>query len=262
MRNLDERIVGAELPPPQEVRRGRVFMRVYGVLVGLAALGFVLLAVLVHQPAITQLDVAITLAVQHVRLPLYGWVLTQASDLGYRPGDIITYAAVLVVLLALRLRLEAVLGVASSLLAGAVGGAIKLLVARMRPSGQEVHVAAHLTDYSFPSGHVIEYTTLFGFAFYVVLVVWRQGWARNLVLAALALLVALVGPSRVYLGEHFPSDVLGAYLLAGLWLAATIELHLVLKRRLPEWWSNRPGRGRRASSPDLGGQATGEDPPV
>lgn len=262
MRNLDEQIIGSELPPPQEMRRGRVFMRVYAVIVGLVAIAFVLLAVLVHQPAITQLDVAITLAVQHVRLPLYGWVLTHASDLGYRPGDIITYAAVLVIFFVLRLRLEAVLGVASSLLAGAVGGAIKLLVARMRPSSQAVHVAAHLSDYSFPSGHVIEYTTLFGFAFYVVLVAWQGSWARNVVLVGLALLVALVGPSRVYLGAHYPSDVLGAYLLAGLWLAGTIELHLVLKRRLPAWWSNRSGRGRRDSSPDRAGQAAGDDPPV
>jgi len=65
----------------------------------------------------------------------------------------------------------------------------------------------------------------------VVLITWRQGLVRTLVLLLLALPVVLVGPSRVYLGQHWPSDVLGAYLLAAVWLAGTIELHLLLKRR-------------------------------
>jgi membrane-associated phospholipid phosphatase len=43
-------------------------------------------------------------------------------------------------------------------------------------------------------------------------------------------LVMPVGPSRMRLGEHWPSAVLGTYVLAGLWLAGTIELHVVLRR--------------------------------
>lgn len=236
---MEQRIIGAEVPPQQEMRRGRTFMLVYVALLVLAVIAFVVLAVLVHAQGVLGFDVPITLALQHVHLPLYGWVLTHVSDLGYHPGDIIAYVVVFVVFFALRLRLEAVLGVASALLAGAAGNGIKLVVARMRPSAHSVHVAANLNGYSFPSGHVIEYTTLFGFAFYVLWVAWPSGWARNLILAVLALLVLLVGPSRVYLGEHFPSDVVGAYLFASLWLAGTIELHLMLKRR----FAARPGPG-------------------
>ena len=123
----------------------------------------------------------------------------------------------------------------------------------MRPTGQYVHVVGHVTGYSFPSGHVIQYTTLFGFAFYVALVAWQGGVARALILTLLALLVLLVGPSRVYLGQHWPSDVLGAYLFAGLWLAGTIELHLALKLKpRPAGWSSFT-RARGASRGHKGG---------
>lgn len=151
-----------------------------------------------------------------------------------------------VTLFVLGLRTEGLLGVASSVLAGLIGGAIKLIIGRVRPSDQYVHVVNHLGNYSFPSGHVIQYTTLFGFAFYVILVTWRGGAIRAVALTLLALLVVLVGPSRVYLGQHWPSDVLGAYLFAGLWLAGTIEVHLALKRRLEE--RSRTHRTRTGAS--------------
>ena len=44
--------------------------------------------------------------------------------------------------------------------------------------------------------------------------------------------MTLVGPFRVYLGEHWSSDVVGAYLVASLWLAGTVEAHLFLEPRL------------------------------
>lgn len=221
-----------EVGPRQEVRRGRAFVRVYAALVALAATGFVALAVLARGRDLSGFDVTVTRAIQGVHLPLYGWVLTHESDLGFHPLDIVSYLAVFVIFVALRLRLEAALAVGSSLLADLADGALKLAVARARPSGSLIHVAAHLGGYSFPSGHVVQYTTLFGFAFYVVLIAWRASAWRTLALLLLGLIVALVGPSRVYLGEHWPSDVLGAYLLGALWLAGTIELHLFLKPRL------------------------------
>jgi undecaprenyl-diphosphatase len=220
------------------VRRGRTFVRVYAALVILVTVAFVALAFLVRDTnLLARADVAVTEAIQGVHLPLYGWVLTHTSDLGFFsprffPLNVVAYVVVFAAFVALRLRLEAVLAVAASLLAGLVGGGIRLAVGRMRPSGPFVHVAGHLSGYSFPSGHVIQYTTLFGFAFYVVFVAWRGGTVRALVLAVLAALVTLVGPSRVYLGEHWPSDVLGAYLFASLWLAGTIEVHLFLKPRI------------------------------
>lgn len=233
-----------QVPPHQAVRRGRLLVRVYLALLVLAFAGFVALALLADTHHVIAFDVTVTRAVQSVRPPLYHWVLLHESDLGYPPLNVVSFVAVFAVFLALGLRLEAVLAVVSALLAVLLGGGIKLLIARARPSATLVHVVAHLSGYSFPSGHVLQYTTLFGFACYVVLVSWRRSLPRNLAVVALGLLVALVGPSRVYLGEHWPTDVLGAYLLGGLWLAGTIELHLWLKPRLPAWWDARAQRRR------------------
>jgi membrane-associated phospholipid phosphatase len=50
-------------------------------------------------------------------------------------------------------------------------------------------------------------------------------------LVALSLLIALMGPSRIYLGQHWFSDVMGAYLFGSLWLALTIRFYRWGKRR-------------------------------
>jgi undecaprenyl-diphosphatase len=248
MATLHRRIVQAEEPPVEEERRGRLFAGICTTLAVLATAAFVALLFLVRGEDILRwIDVPVTRAIQSVHVPAYAWVLTHTSDLGFYPLNVVSYVAVGAALFALRLRVEAVLGLASSLLAGVAGGLIKSAVERMRPSGPLIRVAARLHDYSFPSGHVIQYTTLFGFSFFVVWIAWRNSLPRNVVLAILFLLVALVGPSRVYLGEHWPTDVCGAYCLAGLWLAGTIEVLLVLKTRLSPWWQGRPHRRRWAS---------------
>ena len=59
----------------------------------------------------------------------------------------------------------------------------------------------------------------------------RDRWWHYLVLFIPALLVILVGPSRIYLGAHWASDVLGAYLLGAFLLGIALWIYLVLKTR-------------------------------
>ena len=95
---------------------------------------------------------------------------------------------------------------------------LKGVVHRPRPLADLVHVTAPLTDPSFPSGHVVQYATLFGFTFFLVYVLARPSVQRTILLVLLALPIALVGPSRLYLGQHWLSDVLGGYAVATLLL--------------------------------------------
>jgi membrane-associated phospholipid phosphatase len=112
-----------------------------------------------------------------------------------------------------------------------VGGvAMRNMVNSTRPSPHFLHVTAQIGGGGFPSGHVMLYATLFGFAFYVVIVAFRRNPFKFVMLAVLALFVILIGPSRVYLGHHWPTDIVGAYLISFLVVAGMIETHLGLLR--------------------------------
>jgi len=231
--------------PPEQARRGRLLTSVYAAVVLVATAAFVGLAVFVRQEdVITNFDAPIAQAIQSINTPVLSWLLLHISDLGWAPLDVACVVIIAGAFAALRLRLEAVLVVVSTLAAGEVGTLTKDVVQRARPTANFVHLAGHLADFSFPSGHVIFATVLFGTTFGIVLIVWSGSILRNAILALLAALVILMGPSRIYMGEHWPTDVLGAYCLGGLWVAGTLEVLLALRPRVRPWWQGREFRRR------------------
>jgi membrane-associated phospholipid phosphatase len=106
----------------------------------------------------------------------------------------------------------------------------KQLFARERPTLWE-SIAPEST-YSFPSGHAMGSMTL---AWVVVLLAWRTRWRMPVLVAALAFAV-LVGLSRVYLGVHYPSDILAGWAAASIW---TVGAYLLVFRDRRPW---QPGR--------------------
>ena len=88
---------------------------------------------------------------------------------------------------------------------------LKHLIHRGRP---ELDPLVALTSYSFPSGHAMASTVFYGFALPCLL---ADPPRRAVTVAAGILLIALVGLSRVYLGVHYASDVIGGILEAVAW---------------------------------------------
>ncbi|MGE0543597.1 MAG: phosphatase PAP2 family protein [Dehalococcoidia bacterium] len=130
--------------------------------------------------------------------------------------------AVLVGLIGLALLLLHGLRVAALLLVTAllqdVGAVLKLLIGRARPSDGTVEVWNQVTSYSFPSGHTLGATLVFGF---LILALEHTGLtpAIKRTLQGVCLLwIVLMGVGRMTLGAHWPTDVLGAYLIGAFLL--------------------------------------------
>lgn len=119
--------------------------------------------------------------------------------------------------------------------AAAGGGAIidwvfKTSVHRSRPEYAAAFL--HGSSYSFPSGHAMGSIIGYGFlAYAIVLNAKRVGWHRRMIFGLAALLTLLIGISRVYLGVHYPSDVVGGWAAGFAWLSVVITGYQVVSGR-------------------------------
>jgi membrane-associated phospholipid phosphatase len=110
-----------------------------------------------------------------------------------------------------------------------VNTAFKLAIGRPRPSADLVRVLSPEHGNGFPSGHAFFAILILGLAAYFIYTSINNRALRMLVLTGLIALILLVGTSRVYLGVHWPSDVIGGYLIGGVFLTVLIWLHQTCK---------------------------------
>ena len=106
---------------------------------------------------------------------------------------------------------------------------LKNLFARPRPSFEDSLLLE--TTYSFPSGHAMESLVAYGMVAYFAVLALRSWRARAAVVFGTALLVLLIGFSRMYLGVHYFSDVLAGFAAGGVWLSALITGMEIIRRR-------------------------------
>ncbi len=185
-------------------------------LAAVPAVVFAVVAALVVGGDATGWDVSVLhLAARHQE-PLVVDAATAVTTLGALPVVLMLLTAALGALLWRRRLREAAFVLAASLLAMAASGLGKVGFDRPRPLVfSSVHDWSFLTgnggsNWSFPSGHTMGIT---GLAAALVVALW-QTRARRPALVAALLVCAGVGATRVYLGAHFPTDVIGGWALA------------------------------------------------
>ena len=191
---------------------------------------YVVLAVLAYRFAYFGWDLSIALRIQSINFPGFETLMIWVSALGsgWVPFALVTLTGF--GLAAAGFKAEGVVcmfGVASGAL---INRMLKVLSARPRPDESLVNIFATVRHESFPSGHVVFFIEYFGILFFLAYVLLERGPLRRLALLTMGALILLVGVSRVYLGAHWPSDVMGAYLAGGIWLMVMIEVYRRLKK--------------------------------
>lgn len=110
---------------------------------------------------------------------------------------------------------------------------LKEIFQRERP---DIHPLIHQGGYSFPSGHSMNSFVFYGLIAFLLFELLKHKFSRILGISLAMLSVLLIGISRIYLGVHYPTDVIGGYFIGAVWLFISIFLyqdvwHLIKKKR-------------------------------
>jgi len=213
--------------PPRRKYRTLLFR----VALFLAIGAFAMLTFVVKTTPSFPVDLQITRALQSINSPLFAELMRLISWSGFSPQSFIISALIVLVIYSCGFHWEALTASVAALLPPVINVVIKELIRRPRPTVDSVHVFQMLDSYSFPSGHVMFYVGFFGFIWFLIFTLLKRSLIRTLLLTFLGSLIVLVGISRIYLGQHWASDVLGAYLLGSIMLVGIIQFYRWGKKR-------------------------------
>lgn len=198
----------------------------------LIVFGFLLLTLLVHLFPLSVVDREFSEEVQEHRNPVLDSIMRIISFFGIMPFSLIMVLSVAAIFLFLQRRREA-LFIMLTLSSGIVSSVVKILVNRPRPGNDLVRIVEKANHQSFPSGHTLFYVVFFGF---LTLLMYHlkdriPRWIRKSVSFCALFLIFTIPVSRIYLGAHWFTDVLGGFLLGLMCLFALSYFYLEQHKR-------------------------------
>lgn len=185
-----------------------------------ALIAFCIVAILIRADKVVVFDSSIISAVQSQESPSLTTIMEFFTVVGSTQVVVVlTLFIIFFLFKVLHHRLELLLFM------GVVAGSpilnfvLKEFFQRARP---DFHRLIEIGGYSFPSGHAMNAFTVYGILSFLL---WRHIFnrsGRTLLLLFCTFFIIMIGVSRIYLGVHYPSDVIGGYLAGGFWLATSI----------------------------------------
>lgn len=171
------------------------------------------------------IDLQISKTIQSLKFFGFPEIMWIISMVGNNPWIVLATGLVFFLLYQASMRTELYATMFAVIGSVTIGTMAKFIIHRPRPDPDIINVLVRLSDKSFPSNHVLIFTAFFGFLLYLSLYVFKRSAINILFSIVLTSLVLGVGVSRIFLGAHWASDVVGGYLLGLLWLIVTIRIY-------------------------------------
>lgn len=195
-------------------RRKRILLYVLGTLL----IGFILLTLIVLQFPFSIIDREFSEEIQEHQFPILDFTMKLISWFGNLTFAIIMVTSTSLIFFVMKYNREAYF-ICLTLLSGVITAVLKIWFNRPRPTADMVRVIEEVKRQSFPSGHVFFYVVFFGFL--TLLMYHLKSLHRIFRLVATCtsfFLIFTIPISRVYLGAHWFTDVLGGFLLGMIFL--------------------------------------------
>lgn len=195
----------------------------YILLIGFTIFGFTLISILIKTNNIEHFDHAIITFVQNFETSTLTNLMLFFTDVGSGSSiHIFAFIIFIIFYFFLKYRVELLLFIIVLLSSHYLFRALKHMFQRSRP---DLHRLVEIGGYSFPSGHATNAICIYGILTFVL---WRHipSFAgRFLLLSISTFMILAIGISRVYLGVHYPSDVLAGYFAGGCLLTIVIWIY-------------------------------------
>lgn len=220
---IDIKNTGLDTVSQKESKKRKIFFE--GLLVILITSSLILVFLAKAVPYFS-FDLYVTKLIQGVNLPFFDLVMRLLTEVGSLSVAIYMVFAAVVFLVLIRRRSDALLIAVSILGTYVISGVLKFLVSRPRPDPLLINQdQVYLVADSFPSGHVMFAIGFFGAVLFLAFSRLKNNYFRIGVSLLCLVIIGLMGVSRIYLGAHWFSDVLGSYLVGYVWLLLLIRMN-------------------------------------
>ncbi len=184
----------------------------------LLLLSFILLAIFVSNNPINEFDISISRFVQQYRNANLDQLMIWISAFGNVAVAFVAIVITSLLFYVFKYKREALFIMAISF-TGLITLSLKFLFSRPRPTNQYVTLIESYQNHSFPSGHTLSYVVFFGFLIVLMQQLKSIPVYVRIIISLFAYFMFIVGPlSRIYLGAHWFTDIIGGLLIGLLYL--------------------------------------------
>lgn len=189
---------------------------------------FLLTFIAIYNDLLISFDHAIIVFLQGLESPLLTAVFITFTQIGSLIGTIAIFLILFYFFRRFDWRAESILLMSVVLATPIVNIILKELIQRPRPSSYQL---LEISGYSFPSGHTMYAVSLYGITLTLIWFKLKRMSERIFFTLVILLIISLIAASRIYLGVHYPSDIVGGIFASIFIISITFYIYLTERQR-------------------------------